>query len=534
MPADQTVDAVNDDPVSTLQRWLPLIVAIAAALTSLTTIAGRVLGGSRFQYADYWRIFDSTISVEDGFAERNILLLQNEHPVAFARFLYYLNYRLFDGSNVALGVIVIGVVIAQVIVLQRHNPLTGNLPRATLLFGTIALLLAPAGIHNFQYAMSGSAWLTANLFAILALHFAIRAKLVPAVIAGVIASASYGTGLMVWPALALLASSTIGINRKSVLAIGSGWVASWVTYGAMFDRPAGHGGFSLDLSGLAFRTASTIGSAFSTSASTAILFGIAIVFVLLLSSTDAAPLTKAPMSLGLAVYGVLGAGLISFSRAEFGNEVGVASRYVSISAITAIGVLGLVSVSRPKVTAPVIAAAGLLVSIAGQPGLAHFDNQALLIREAAIATRIGTGDGYFPIFQASVRPKIEELGHYPFNDDFEFDCGLLRTAPPTTPAEGIAPADNRVTLEPSPDPALVRINGSFNPDEPIPTCLVVIAGTQIVGAGVIGGSPAGVPDRLGITRFVALAPAGVVDVQVAGVDDDGNVTIYPWTVVGPG
>lgn len=532
-----TTDDAVDEPSSShaIQRWLPPVVAAAAALTSLTAIATRVLGGSRFQYYDYWAIFNSTVSLDSGFAERNVLLLQNEHPVAFARILYYINFRLFDGSNISLGVIVMAVVIAQVIVLQRHNPLTGLTSRATLLFATVALLLAPASIHNFQFAMSGSAWLTANLFVIAALHFALRDRFIPAVLFGLAASASYGTGLMVWPALAVVTGLTTGFNRRSAALIGSGWVASWVTYVAIFDRPERHGGFSLDLSGLAFRTASTIGSAFSTSASTAVIFGVGIVLVLLLSASDATPLSNAPMSLGLAVYGVLGAGLISFSRAEFGNEVGVASRYVSISSITTIGVIGLMAAARPKATVPVTAAAALLVALAGQPVLGFFEGRELLSREAAIATRVGSGAGYSPIFDASVRPKLVELAHYPFTDDFEYDCGLLDTIPPATAAEGIEAAPDRVVIEPSPDPGLSRITGSFEPDEPKPECLVVVgADGRVVGAGFLGGSPPGIPERLGVTSFVALAPIDIADVRIAGVDPDGNVSIYPWTVTAPG
>lgn len=527
-----TTDIAVDERSSSqsVQKWLPPVVAAVAALTSLTAIGGRVLGGSRFQYYDYWTIFDTSVSLESGFVERNLLLLQNEHPVAFARILYYVNLRLFDGSNIALGVIVMAIVLAQVLLLTRHNPLMGFASKATLVFATVALLLAPASIHNFQFAMSGSAWLTANLFVILALHFAIRKRLVPAVIVGLAASASYGTGLMVWPALAVVTGLTSGFTRKSAALIGTGWVTSWVTYAAIFDRPQRHGGFSLDLSGLAFRTASTIGSAFSTSASTAVIFGVGIVFVLLLSANDPTPLTRAPMSLGLAVYGVLGAGLISFSRAEFGNEVGVASRYVSISSITTIGVIGLVAASRPKATVPLTAAAALLVSLAGQPVFGFFEDRTFLSREAAIATRLGSGAGYSPIFEASVRPKLVALGHYPFNDDFEYDCGLLDATPATTAAADIEAAADRVTIAPSPDPALSLITGSFDTEEPLPDCLIVLAPDgRVIGAGFLGGSPTGIPERLGVTSFIALAPAEITDVTIAGVDGDGNVSVYPWT-----
>ena len=173
-PYSQRSEGLSQDPVGTLQPLLPLLVAAIGAVTAFVTIAERVLRGSKFQYFDYWNIINTTLSDSGGFELSNLLVLQNEHPVALARILYYLNFLAFGGSNVSLGVIVIGVVLLQIGLLLRHSPFERRVQRITYAFGIIALLFAVAGVHNFQFAMSGAAWLTANLAAILAFHLMIR------------------------------------------------------------------------------------------------------------------------------------------------------------------------------------------------------------------------------------------------------------------------------------------------------------------------------------------------------------------------
>ena len=94
--------------------FAPALLAIAA-VASLQTVLRRVTGGSRFQYYDYWAILSSSVSPDGSFKWSTLLLLQNEHPVAAARLLYYANARGFSGSNRTLGMVVVGLALLQIV-----------------------------------------------------------------------------------------------------------------------------------------------------------------------------------------------------------------------------------------------------------------------------------------------------------------------------------------------------------------------------------------------------------------------------------
>ena len=516
------------DPVGTLQPLVPLLVACVGAVTALATIGERVLRGSKFQYFDYWNIINTTISDTGGFEVSNLLVLQNEHPVALARILYYLNFLAFGGSNVSLGVIVMGVVALQIILLLFNSPFESRIHRLTYGVGTVALVFAVGGVHNFQFAMSGAAWLTANLAAILAFHLMIRHRAVPAVLVGLIASASYGTGLLVWPALLVLSVTNPDRWKRQVPVVVVGWIISWGVY-AMLYEPSPAQPLSFNPAGLIFRATSTLGGAFGTTFQTAMVFGALLVALGLFAASHSASLAKAPMNLALTIYGVLSAGLIALSRSSFGDTAGIASRYVSLSALVAIGVIGLLAVSFPRASFALVATLGLIASLAGFPRLDQYTTFEERNLEASIAVRLGTGAGYNPVFDARVTPKLVEIEHYPYNGAFDLDCGLLGEnvdLPAANPE-----SEQRVLLETvSPDPALQRFEGWLDGSQPLPDCLLILADDLVVGVGAFGGSPAALEPGGGELGFVALMPAGTAtDIQIAGRLADGQIVLYGWS-----
>lgn len=507
---------------------LPLVVGLVAAVTSLLAITSRVLGGSRLQYLDYWRIFDSTVSDAGSFEFSNLLVLQNEHPVAFARVLYFLNFRLFAGSNVTLGVIVMGIVAVQIAVLQRHNPLTDRGPRLAFLLGTVALLFGSGGIHNFQFSMSGAAWLSANLAAILAFHLMIRSHALPAVLLGVIASASYGTGLLAWPPLAVLALGEKDGRIRRLAMVGAGWVLSWTVYAFLFERPPGRS-FPLNPAGVVFRSLTALGVSLTSNVAVAIAAGALVVLVALLAVSRCESLTKGGMALALAMYGSLNTGLIAFSRSDFGDGAGIASRYASLSALAIIGVVGLVALSHRQAAVILMVTLGLLASSAGVPrltSLENFDGQLRTNREATIATILATGEGYRPIFDSNIRPKLVAIEHYPFDGSFELDCGALGEPIELNPD---VQTDRVLEETDSPDPELRRFEGFVGPNEPLPECLLVVSGGVVVGAGVVGGPLSNEDAPSGSVNFVALAPGEIDEpIRIAGTTADGATITYRW------
>ena len=520
--------ASQRDLIALAQPLLPLVLGVVASITAVLTIAERVLNGSRFQYFDYWNIINSTISDSGSFQFSNLLVLQNEHPVALARILYYANFRAFGGSNISLGVIVMAVVGLQVLILLRNAPFQEKVPRLSYAFAVVALLFATGGVHNFQFAMSGAAWLTANLLVMFALHSITRGRTTVAVISGVIASASYGTGLLVWPPLMVLALIQPVDRLKPIPVVAAGWILSWGVYTIFLYEPSPSQPLSFSPAGLVFRATSTLGAAFSDNAQIAILFGVLLIGVGAFAATHTESLAKAPISLGLAIYGALSASLISLSRGSFGDAGGIASRYVSLSAILTIGVLGLFAVGFPRPALTGLTLLALVASLAGTPRLAQYDAFEVRNLEASVAARLATGEGYRPTFSSTLTPKLQQIGHYPFNDSFDLDCGLLgETVGQIPPNQSENP---RLLLETvSPDPELRRFEGFVGPNQPLPECLLVLAGDTVVGIGNVGGTSAAADEVVGRTAFVALMPIDApAEIRIAGRIADGSFVDYGW------
>ncbi|HEY6130459.1 MAG TPA: hypothetical protein VIV27_00495 [Halioglobus sp.] len=132
-----------------------------------------------------------------------LFFYSNEHLTVIPQLLYWLNIKLFAGSNIALGLIDVGVVLGTVaflglMVRELYLDRTVRLAIFTL---SVAILFGLSGAWNFIYGMSGAAWLSANLFVVAAVYFRGREKYWAAAIAAVFATASYGTGIFVWPSI---------------------------------------------------------------------------------------------------------------------------------------------------------------------------------------------------------------------------------------------------------------------------------------------------------------------------------------------
>ena len=97
--------------------------------------------------------------------------------------------------------------------------------RAWLTVAMSVIVFCPAGLWNFSRGMSGTAWLTANLFALVAIVLATRRR---TVLRGraLPRGASYGTGFGAFVAIAVVAPCTAGPVargwcRSRVLAVGA-------------------------------------------------------------------------------------------------------------------------------------------------------------------------------------------------------------------------------------------------------------------------------------------------------------------------
>ena len=178
------------------------ILTIVAAV-SIYRMVDAVLSGSKLQYADYWRTIEHLLLPDGSIDMAGIFLFSNQHLIAIPQLLYWLNIKLFSGSNIALGLLVVAIVCstAAVLYLMIRRSRIGHTLQLALLTMVVALLFGMAGAWNFIYAMSGAAWLTANFFVVLAVYLRSRDLTVAAFLTAILATLSYGTGILVWPAI---------------------------------------------------------------------------------------------------------------------------------------------------------------------------------------------------------------------------------------------------------------------------------------------------------------------------------------------
>ena len=80
--------------------------------------------------------------------------------------IYWLNLQLFSGSNIALGLVVVALVVGHLVVvalLLRHSALR-PVERMAIFVVASALLFDLTGTWNFSKAMSGTAWRSGSAF----------------------------------------------------------------------------------------------------------------------------------------------------------------------------------------------------------------------------------------------------------------------------------------------------------------------------------------------------------------------------------
>jgi len=527
--ADDVVDPDAPPPRRWWRRFLDLaVLAQVAAIVPVAGMVAHVLGASKTQWFDYWQLFPGGLNPDGTLAPRSLFGYHEGHIIALPRVAYWANFELTSGLNTTLGLFVVGMVLVQVVLLRRMLPTRGSIGTWTftaVFLAGVALLFSPQGIHNYARSMSGTAWLMANLFAIAALLAATKVRwlelgMVIAMPLAVLATFSYGSGLMIWPVLVViccLRAPRWGIVHTVVAAAA---IAAVSLYFFNYDKPASQSSPRLDLSDVGRRSAQVLGSVLTTNPDTAVVVGLGAVVVAGFLAWQAVRSDRVAATpwVGLGVYAVLAAGMIGMARGGVnGDDIGVSSRYFSLSALLffALLVLGAIGFARDARAALAACVVGGLAFVSGHDSVAHVDRWNHGQDELAIAMRVGVSKGY-PFFGGSYRivPKLEEWGHYPFSDDFDLDCGRLGDTiePDSLLAEhrgARGDIDGRLT---SYNNQALRIEGWVGiPDLPVKCILLTDSSGVVVGAGAYGseraellmsgGSPIGTYD----VGFVAVA-----------------------------
>ncbi len=517
-------------------------IAVLLAAYPVLRMLGIVLDAAPLQHADYWQLFDRFVTSGGGLDVGGLFHFNNEHPLVVPQLLLWANVELFHGSNVALGLIDVLVGVGQLatlgLVIARSD--VSHRQRMALFVLSSVLVFSLLGTWNYAKAMSGVAWLTANLFALGAVYLRSRDRRLPAIVSGAVATASYGTGIAVWPALVL---TGIGVRRGErwwrewpyalAFVLSAGWYRFANTAGpgdssepvAVVRAMAGLFGFMVGLDGSA---GEVVGGA------VVIAVPVSCLVALLGRRSQSAPWV------GIAAFGWLATLLISLGRNEtllyFGSN-----RYASLPALTWLGLVGLlVSLGAGTATgargtddpSPVPArwlqalsllVIGALAVRGGSVGQSHVDELLALNGEQErreIVLRLGLGEGNsfvggFGIDLPPIGALLDAVDHHPFRS-WGLDCGLLGHGTIAVSATESEPSSGRITAAGrlGEVPGAVAIDGTVDRDLAV-RCLVLVDETaRVVGAATLAEAP-------GTFRGIARAGAEVYR-AVVFLEDDPN------------
>ncbi|HWM03773.1 MAG TPA: hypothetical protein VNP92_15675 [Actinophytocola sp.] len=435
-PAESSPEATTTEAPALrrgVRRWLPRLVMLIAVVPVATTVRD-VLNAGRLQYLDYLyqlvRVTnpDGTLKAFD---LRNYL--SNEHILGLPTLFYWVNIKLFAGDNRTLGVFVVAVGVATVVALGLALPRTlPSLVRAGLVVAASALVFSPHGLWNYARAMSGTAWLTANLIVIIALLFALRGRWWPAWALALLGSLSYATAFAAWPVLALVAFARRDPwwKRLLPLVVGGALVLMWLVY-----RPSAPlaGKPTSDPAGMLYYFLAIVGKVWTVdSGAVAALTGVVVLGVYLaLASSTVARERGMWFWWALACHAALGAVMITMARVDYGGEIGMdTSRYTSVSVLVSLPALVMLATvvhRRLPARAYQLAGVTIMVGLLGFAlgGRAGGEERGVnkYHQVEAVAVRGGFSDAFRRYPEASeLVPRLRALGHYPFTDDFTLGC----------------------------------------------------------------------------------------------------------------
>jgi hypothetical protein len=529
------------------RRW-QLIAIHALAVIPALVIMVEVRRGPQMQFQDYWTTLLRITNPDGSPHWRGFFSYQNEHPFTVPSVVYYLDARLFHGTNHALGYYSVLVVAVTVVLLRALLPRQWSpLARAALTVVLSAVMFCPSGLWNFVRGMSGTAWLSANLLAVAAVYFASHKQTVVAVLLAGLAVLSYGTGFG-----APIAIIVVALLRKDArwrwLLPAAMLACAGVVY--LLTRNPGTTGtgvshnpallMSTFLSNLGMLWDPTAGTlAVSVGAAGLLVLGLAFTAVWRRPEFD-----DLAAWWGVAVYSVCAAALISLARSEVFSGSGVQSRYASLSALfwVSVGIVGIRTVLAHRRLAVQVGAivTATVVFYAESPTLvseATGENGAQNL--LATAARVNAAEPYATRFYQPAQQiaRLKALHDYPFSSEYSLGCGGL------VPGDSIDASKIRtLTL------GRGRNFGALDLDalnanahqyrgwlqrgsRPIECVLVIDPSGKVVGGGVAGFLRTDVAQAVpGVNKkagFEAVAPSSAQNVRLVFGFQDGYWVMPP-------
>lgn len=485
--------------------WLARLIELLA-LVPVAAMTIEVARSPRLHFVDYWYALVRFVNLDGSLNIGGLFVSSNEHLIAVPSLMYYGDATLFGGDQRILGYVDIIIAIATVVLIRFAIP--KSLPvvvRASIVLGASALIFSLHGIHNYTHSMSGAAWLTANLISIGALLFAVKGKWYPAWAMALLGSITYGTAFAVWPSLALIA-----IMRKEPiwrrllpLVLGGAIVLWWMgqnhdAVGSNTDSDIGAAIFGL------FAVIGKIWTANNTGF--AVLAGAVILGAYgALATVKAARAPELRFWWGLACHAFFGAAMIAISRIDFGTDYSQHSRYTSVSVLISLPLLvigGTVihsfAARHWRKLAVGFVVAGVAGFSLGVPTAEQVRAENIDHEVESVALRAGYLNAFgwaLPPASRQLVPRLEVLGHYPFNDAFTLGCGgpelgddidlagvqeMKAPATDRPPGQPVGVVDNVV---PKPESQLVY-GWATGGKDPVRCTVLVDSTGKVVGGGV--------------------------------------------------
>lgn len=414
-------------------RWLARFIEFLALIPA-AAMTIEVSKAPELHFVDYWYALVRFVNLDGSLDFGGLWKASNEHLIAVPSMLYYGDATLFGGDQRILGYLDILIALATVVLIRYAIP--KSLPvvvRASIVLASSALIFSLHGLHNFSHAMSGAAWLTANLISVGALLFAVKGKWWPAWGMALLGSITYGTAFAVWPSLALVA-----IMRKEPmwrrvlpLALGAVIVVGWMSV----NHNAAGSGTESDIGTAIYGLLAVIGHIWAANNTGMAVFAGAVIIAgyAAMATVKAAREPELHFWWGLGCHGFFGSAMIAISRIDFGLDYSQHSRYTSVSVLISLPLLVIIGTVAHRFAARHWRKIAVAFAIAGVTGFALGVPTADMVRAEdrdhemkSVALRAGYLNAFgwaLPPEGHQLVPRLEALGHYPFNDDFTLGCG---------------------------------------------------------------------------------------------------------------
>ena len=368
---------------------------------------------------------------------RGLFTYQNEHPFVVPQIVYFLDAKLFGGTNHELGFFSLLMTLASLVLIWLLLPRSWSLlVRGLFLVAASAALFCPSGAWNFVRGMSGTAWLTANVFALLGILLASRGRTVLAVLAAALSLLSYGTGFGAPIALIAIALLRRDKRWRWLLPLGLLLGAAVIYEATASSHQSTSGPHGHDPALLLQTFLTNLATLWDPSGSSfGLLMGAAGLMAVIACGLRYWAARELLAELvpwwGVLVYSLAASVLISLARNQAFGGNGAQGRYVSLSGLfwIALGVIAIRTVTAPRElpTRALAILAGVLVFWASSPPIyANAVSNSAQQDEAAAGLWFGATDPFVSVVYLPQQqiPRLKGLHAYPFNGHYTVGCGL--------------------------------------------------------------------------------------------------------------